>query len=98
MTPAMLDVVKVVGDYYGIPVIELLGQRRHRSVSRPRQVAYWVVRAVCQKSFPMIGRKLGRDHSTVLYGVRRISELVTVDDTLAKQVREIVDLVGKGEQ
>lgn len=70
---------------------DLISQARYRRIARPRQIAMFLMRRLCPHlSFPEIGRRLGgRDHTTILYGVRKIYELMAVDRELADQVDRI---------
>jgi chromosomal replication initiation ATPase DnaA len=60
-------------------------------VSRARQVAMYAMREICPHlSSPMIGRILGRDHSTVLNGCKKIKALAAVDPFVAQAVASAV--------
>jgi chromosomal replication initiation ATPase DnaA len=56
----------------GVPIDDLRGRKRWRSVAWPRQEAMYRMRAETNLSYPQIGRLLGgRDHSTIVTGVKR---------------------------
>lgn len=71
------SVAEFVADFYGLTMEDLCGEIRTRDIARPRQVAMFLMRELCPHlSLPAIGRLLGgRDHTTVLWGVRRIEAL-----------------------
>ena len=70
------NILKVVAEYYKIKVADLLSKRRSRSVARPRQMAMALAKELTNHSLPEIGDSLGgRDHTTVLYACRKITEL-----------------------
>ena len=70
------NILKVVAEYYKIKVSDLLSKRRSRSVARPRQMAMALAKELTNHSLPEIGDSLGgRDHTTVLYACRKITEL-----------------------
>lgn len=66
-------IAEAVAAAHGLSVREMLGTSRRREVAWPRQDAMRLARTAGY-SLPRIGRALGRDHSTVLYGVRRSEE------------------------
>jgi chromosomal replication initiator protein len=79
-----------VADQFQVDEDELVGPRRSRQVALPRQVAMYLLREETNASLPAIGDALGgRDHTTVLYGYEKISDLIETDDFLRKQVSAI---------
>jgi len=70
------NIQKTVADYFKIRVADLLSKRRSRSIARPRQIAMTLAKELTNHSLPEIGDAFGgRDHTTVLYGCRRIKAL-----------------------
>lgn len=68
-------VQRAVADTYGLTVSELIGRDRSPRVAYPRQVAMYVARRVTGKSLPLIGRRFdGRDHTTIIHGIRRVEQ------------------------
>jgi chromosomal replication initiator protein len=74
---------KTVADYYKIKVSDMYSKRRPNNIALPRQVAMYLAKELTQKSLPEIGELFGgRDHTTVLHGVRKIAELRSKDAVL----------------
>jgi chromosomal replication initiator protein len=74
---------KTVADYYKIKVSDMYSKRRPNSIAGPRQVAMYIAKEMTQKSLPEIGELFGgRDHTTVLHAVRKITENRTKDAVL----------------
>ncbi len=70
------NIQRMVAEYYKIKISDLLSKRRSRSVARPRQVAMALSKELTNHSLPEIGEAFGgRDHTTILHGVRKIKEL-----------------------
>ena len=66
---------------------ELVSNRRTRVIVKPRQIAMYLAKTMTPRSFPEIGRRFGgRDHTTVMHGVKRIEELRTQDSQIADDV------------
>lgn len=92
MTPNRI--ISAVAQQYQVPEEDLLGPRRTRQIALPRQVAMYLIREETDTSLPKIGQALGgRDHTTIMYGHDRISDLIERDDGLRRQVRAIRDLL-----
>lgn len=68
------SIQKIVADYYKVKVSDLQGKRRLAGFVLPRQVAMYLAKELTQRSLPDIGENFGgRDHTTVLHAVRKIS-------------------------
>lgn len=81
------EIQRKVSEHYNIRLSDLIGPRRVRNIARPRQVAMYLAKKLTSRSLPEIGRRFGgRDHTTVMHGVRRIEDLKTVDDQIAEDV------------
>ncbi len=79
---------RVVADYYQISVDDIKSKKRHASVAYPRQIAMYLTRKLTDESFPKIGIEFGgRDHSTVIHSVDKISEEINQN----KQLKNLVE-------
>lgn len=88
------DVQRVIGDYFEIDQVDLLSSRRTKEIVRPRQIGYFLCKKLSLKSLPEIGRKFGRDHTSVLAGIRKIEELRHTDAKIAADIRAITARLG----
>ncbi len=81
------EIQRKVSDYYNIRLSDIIGPKRLRSYARPRQVAMYLCKQLTSRSLPEIGRRFGgRDHTTVMHGVKRIEELKVTDGQIAEDV------------
>ncbi|QUJ76229.1 chromosomal replication initiator protein DnaA [Sulfitobacter albidus] len=76
-----------VSAHYNIRISDMVGPKRLRSYARPRQVAMYLCKQLTSRSLPEIGRRFGgRDHTTVMHGVKRIEELRVSDGQIAEDL------------
>jgi chromosomal replication initiator protein len=81
------DIQKKVALFYHVSMRDLLSHRRDRIIVRPRQVAMFLCKEMTTRSLPEIGRRFGgRDHTTVLYGVRRIADMRKENAALSDEI------------
>ena len=81
------EIQRKVSDHYTIRLSDMIGPKRLRSYARPRQVAMYLAKTLTNRSLPEIGRRFGgRDHTTVMHGVRRIEELKATDSQIADDI------------
>ena len=88
------DIQKNVASFYNIKVIEMKSKKKLKILSHPRQVAMYLCRKYTQKSFPEIGKFFGgKDHSTVMHAVRKVSKMATEDPVFKKDLESIERIV-----
>jgi chromosomal replication initiator protein len=81
------NIQKTVADFYKIKVADMYSKKRPASIARPRQIAMYLAKELTQKSLPEIGELFGgRDHTTVLHAVRKITGERGKDSELNQQL------------
>jgi chromosomal replication initiator protein len=71
------SIQKHVADHFKIKVSDLKSEKRLRTFVIPRQIAILISRELTKASYPEIGEKFGgKDHSTVIYAVKKISSVM----------------------
>lgn len=81
------EIQRQVSDHYNIRLSDMIGPKRVRTFARPRQVAMYLCKQMTSRSLPEIGRRFGgRDHTTVMHGVKRIDELRHQDAQIAEDL------------
>ena len=84
------NINRTVCRYFDITGAQLRSQRRTIETVYARQIAMLLARRYSTKSTPEIGRRLGgRDHTTVLHGVRKIENACRTDWEVAYDVAHI---------
>jgi hypothetical protein len=85
-------IIAATAAFYDVAVTDILARRRGVDVVRPRQVAMYLTKVLTTRSYPDIGRRIGgRDHTTILHGVRKITGLLATDAALAADVNALLD-------
>lgn len=86
------DIVQVVSDFYGVPLEELVKKGRKKEVAHPRQVAMFLLRTELDTPFSTIGDFFGgRDHTTVLHAVDKITKLQTSTLRIREEVASLTE-------
>lgn len=84
---AMQAVAIAVSNASGVPIGKILGNRRHGKIVTARHVAKYIMRKQLKFTYDQIGEYFGRDHSTVIHAVQKVSWLIQNHD------QEYADLV-----
>ena len=78
---------RAVALHFGLSKLDILSCRRTLNVARPRQIGMYLSKTLTTKSLPEIGRRFGgRDHTTILHGIRKIEALLPTDEKLRHDV------------
>ena len=81
------DIMKVVSAHYGIKVSDLKSKSNARPIAYPRQVAMYMCKHLTDLSYPEIGKAFSnKHHSTVMYSVEKIDQLIQDDQQVARTV------------
>jgi len=71
---------------FRVAVHDIESDRRTLNVTRPRQVAMYLAKKLTLASLAEIGRAFHRDHTTVIYAIRRVEQLIEADAAFAAEV------------
>ncbi len=84
------DIQKAVAHYFDITVEDLRSKRRTKTVVRPRHIAMYLAKTLTTRSLPDIGRRFGgRDHSTVIHAVNKITDQLSSDAVLSEDIEAL---------
>ncbi len=78
------EIQRKVAEHYNVRLSDMIGPKRVRTIARPRQVAMYLSKRLTSRSLPEIGRRFGgRDHTTIMHGIRKVEELMATDSQLS---------------
>lgn len=91
------NILKTVAAFYDIKVSDIKSKRRTREISTTRQIAMYLCREHTKSSLPEIGRQFGgKDHTTVIFSHKKISNNLKENNDLQGSIREILNLIENG--
>lgn len=68
------SIQRAICDVFLVRESDLLGYNRMAYIVRPRHILYYMAYLYTPNSMPALGKRLGRDHTTILYGVHKIQK------------------------
>ena len=93
--PVDIDQIqREVARFYKVAVEELRADRRTKQLALARQVAMYLSRKLTQSSYPEIGTRFGKDHSTVISACRKIERLRLTEEGLKRELAELEAKLG----
>ncbi|MGN0171050.1 MAG: chromosomal replication initiator protein DnaA [Lachnospiraceae bacterium] len=89
ITPQLI--IEVVSDHFQISVDQMISKNRSSDIAKPRQIAMYLCKnMVSEVSLDTVGSLLGgRDHSTIIHGVKKISDEIEKNETMAQTIETI---------
>ncbi len=85
------EIIKIVSKHFSIKVHDLKSRKKSSSIVLPRQIAMYIIRKKTTFSLPEIGQLFGgKDHSTVLYSIKKIKTLLATDKRIENAVDSIL--------
>ncbi len=87
---APTDIINHTAEYFKLSVDDLYGSSRSQAIATARQIAMYLCRELTSLSLPKIGQLFGnRDHTTVMYANKKITELMKERRSIYNQVTEL---------
>lgn len=88
------DIINAVSEYYSLGKRKLMGKSRARKVARPRQMLMYFMRTHLSLPYQEVGRLTGgRDHTTVMHAVEKITLLASEDVDIRQDIRGIKNML-----
>ncbi len=88
------EIINIAAGFYQLSVDDLYGSSRSQAIALARQVAMYLCREMTNLSLPKIGQLFGnRDHTTVMYANKKISELMKERRSIYNQVTELTSRI-----
>ena len=83
-------VVEVVAEHFGITMDQITSKSRSNDVAKPRQIAMYLCKNMTDASLETIGKAVGgRDHSTVVHGIKKVGDDISTDTSVERLVATI---------
>ena len=85
ITPQLI--IDTVCEQYGTKKEDIISKKRNSEIVLPRQIIMYLCREHTDASLEEIGKVLGKkDHTTVMSGINKIKQKITIDDELNKNL------------
>ncbi|MFD2874072.1 helix-turn-helix domain-containing protein [Mucilaginibacter ximonensis] len=94
MPPA--DIIEIVANNYQVSVNKIVKKSRKRAYTEPRQVAIYLIRKTYPKMpFKHIGGLFELDHSTAIYSIDTVNDLMFSDSRFKARVNQLLERINR---
>ena len=88
ITPQLI--IDVVCEHFHIAPDQMISKSRSNEIAKPRQIAMYLCKSMTDASLESIGSMLGgRDHSTIIHGIKKVEDEVSTNETSANLIATI---------
>ncbi len=89
--PITIDsIIEEVARTYSVSKEDILSKRKTADIALARQISIYVTKEITQLSFVAIGNFFSKDHTTIMYTIKKIEELLKRDPSQKKLVDDII--------
>jgi chromosomal replication initiator protein len=89
------QIIKAVAGFFNIPMEDLLTKKRKKEIVEPRQIIVYLLRELLNMSYPYIGEKIGRDHTTAIHAYEKINQEINKNSALYQKILLIKESIYK---
>jgi chromosomal replication initiator protein len=89
------QILKAVAEFFNISIEALSSHNRRKEIVGPRQIAMYLLRDISELSYPYIGEKLGKDHTTAIHSYEKINQEINRNPGLNQKILSIKELIYK---
>ena len=88
------NVINIVAEHYNVSNKEIKGKKRTNQIAIPRQIAMYICREHLKEKLPRIGQEFGgKDHTTVIHSVDKISKEIKENPNLSLEINKILEKI-----
>ena len=87
--PTPEAIIAETSRYYGLDEDALQGKRRSKNTAVARHISMYLIRSLTSMSLENIGQLFEKNHSTVLYSIRKVEDMIKTDPETAAAIRDI---------
>ncbi|MDO4742698.1 MAG: chromosomal replication initiator protein DnaA [bacterium] len=81
-------VVNEVSRTFGVSVEDIFSKRKSSNIVVARQAAIYILRETTQLSYMAIGKSFGKDHTTILYTIKKMEDNILKNNLTQKKLIE----------
>jgi chromosomal replication initiator protein len=89
------QIIKAVAEFFHLSAEDLVSRTRRKEIVEPRQIVMYLLRDILEMSYPYIGEKLGRDHTTAIHAYEKINQEINKNSSLNQKILSIREVIQK---
>ena len=86
-------IIEEVSKHYNISINDILSNKRNKEIATPRQIIMYLCDKLTEDTKSNIGKKMNRDHATVISNINKVKELIENDPSFEKNIDSLIKTI-----
>ena len=83
-------VISTVAKKYGLNEEDITGKKRTQNISRPRNIAIYIIRNITDMPLKRIGEIFDRNHTTIMNSIDVVENSIKTESLLELEIQELI--------
>lgn len=85
------NIIETCAKFYGIKKEDIYSDKRTKTIALARQVSMYIIKELTNYSYPKIGSVIGKDHSTIIYAIKTVTNMMENDEAFKFNVEGLIN-------
>ena len=85
------NIIETCAKFYGVKKEDIYSDKRTKTIALARQVSMYIIKELTNYSYPKIGSVIGKDHSTIIYAIKTVTNMMENDEAFRFNVEGLIN-------
>lgn len=85
------SIIETCSKFYGVKKEDIYSDKRTKAIALARQVSMYIIKELTNYSYPKIGSFIGKDHSTIIYAIKTVTNMMENDEAFRFNVEGLIN-------
>ena len=85
------NIIETCSKFYGVKKEDIYSDKRTKTIALARQVSMYIIKELTNYSYPKIGSVIGKDHSTIIYAIKTVTNMMENDEAFRFNVEGLIN-------
>lgn len=85
------NIIETCSKFYGVKKEDIYSDKRTKTIALARQVSMYIIKELTNYSYPKIGSVIGKDHSTIIYAIKTVTNMMENDEAFKFNVEGLIN-------
>ena len=86
-------IIEEVSKHYNISINDIVSTKKNKEIATARQIVMYLCDKLTEDTKSNIGKKMGRDHATVIHNINKVKEKIENDPSFEKIIDSLIKTI-----